>query len=119
MTRESRPRGRRIRDLQVAACEADTPDSVAERTRRRAACEQATRECRERFPVLTAHNAGAALRWQEERIAALLRRADDAHAHPKALRLCRDHAACATTESVVVVSCAECELCDDIPRPRP
>lgn len=46
----------------------DTREQVAERVRHRAASERAVKEREERFPVLTAENARAAMDWQEARI---------------------------------------------------
>jgi len=59
------------RHYQAVGGGADTPEAVRERTRHRAICEQAHRECMERYPVLTAQNAGEAIAWQEARIAEL------------------------------------------------
>jgi len=45
----------------------DTAETIAERLRQRAAAEQAMRERDERWPELTAENAGEALVWQRAR----------------------------------------------------
>ena len=50
----------------------DAPGAVAARIAYRKAAERAVREREERYPVLTAENAAEAIRWQAERIRALL-----------------------------------------------
>jgi trans-2-enoyl-CoA reductase len=52
----------------------DTAEQIAERVRHREACEQAHRECLERWPELTPENVREALDWQNARLAELLRR---------------------------------------------
>lgn len=66
-----------MRDNRIGAMMAlnnrpDTAADVAWRLRRNAACEQANRETRERYPNLTAENVGAALDFQAGRIKALM-----------------------------------------------
>ena len=51
---------------------ADAAADVAWRLRHNAACEQANRETRERFPSLDGDNIDAALSFQESRIKALM-----------------------------------------------
>jgi hypothetical protein len=65
---------RRIRDLQLANQRPDSAEEVVERRLRRAAGEQAVKERQEKFPVLTAENADEAIRFQEARIQALMKR---------------------------------------------
>lgn len=51
----------------------DTAETVSERVRHRAACEQAHRETLERFQGITPENAAEAIAWQTKRIEELTR----------------------------------------------
>lgn len=50
----------------------DTPAEIEWRRRHNAACDQAGRETRDRFPVLNADNIDAALKFQEDKIKELM-----------------------------------------------
>lgn len=66
----ARPGRALLADMRDAARE--TPDRIAERIARRAACEQAVREREVRFGTLTPENVREAIAFQEQRIAELV-----------------------------------------------
>lgn len=68
----SRPRQSLVRQLAADKARPDTAADVSYRIAARAAGEQAVRERAERFPQLTAENAGEALAWQESRLRELM-----------------------------------------------
>lgn len=59
---------RRIGALMAANARPDTPEEVADRLRRREAADAAVADRMAAFPTLTADNAAAAVKYQDERI---------------------------------------------------